>query len=83
MQLISPVLGVFALFGGLFIPLSILPSAIQDIAPYMPTYGVAAIARFPLVGGAFDWTWVLSVVVWTGAFAVAAMALFRRDTRRT
>ena len=83
MQLISPVLGIFALFGGMFIPLSIMPSEIQDIAPYMPTYGVAAIARFPLLGGAFDWSWVLSVAFWTAVFAIAAMTLFRRDTRRT
>jgi ABC-2 type transport system permease protein len=82
MQIISPVLGVFALFGGLFVPLSILPSVMQDLAPYMPTYGVAEIARFPLVGGAFDPTWLLSVALWTAAFAGAAMALFRRDTRR-
>jgi ABC-2 type transport system permease protein len=82
MQVIGPVLAVFSLFGGLFIPISLLPSAMQDIAPYMPTYGVAAIARFPLVGGDFDPTWLLSVVVWTSAFSVAAMLLFRRDTRR-
>jgi ABC-2 type transport system permease protein len=82
MQVIGPVLAVFSLFGGLFIPISLLPSAMQDIAPYMPTYGVAAIARFPLVGGDFDPTWLLSVVLWTSAFAVAAMLLFRRDTRR-
>ena len=82
MQVIGPVLAVFSLFGGLFVPVSLLPSAMQDIAPYMPTYGVAEIARFPLVGGAFDPTWLLSVVVWTAVFAVAAMILFRRDTRR-
>ncbi len=83
MQVIGPVLGVFALFGGLFVPLTLLPSVMQDIAPYMPTYGVASIARFPLVGGAFDPTWLLSVVLWTLAFAAAAIVLFRRDTRRT
>lgn len=82
MQVIGPVLAVFSLFGGLFVPVSLLPTVMQDIAPYMPTYGVAAIARFPLVGGAFDLTWLLSVVVWTAAFAAAAMVLFRRDTRR-
>jgi ABC-2 type transport system permease protein len=49
----------------------------------MPTYGVAAIARYPLAGGPFDLTWLASVVVWTGVFAVAAVMLFRRDTRRT
>jgi ABC-2 type transport system permease protein len=83
MQVIGPILGIFSLFGGLFIPISLLPSAMQDIAPFMPTYGVAAIARFPLVGGAFDPAWLLSVTVWTAAFAVAAMVLFRRDTART
>ncbi len=83
MQVIGPVLGVFALFGGLLVPLSLLPSVIQDVAPFMPTYGVASIARFPLVGGAFDATWLLSVILWTLAFAAAAVVLFRRDTRRT
>ncbi len=83
MQIISPVLGILSLFAGLFVPLSLLPSVMQDIAPFMPTYGVAEIARFPLVGGAFDLTWLLSVVFWTAVFIVAATLLFRRDTRRT
>jgi ABC-2 type transport system permease protein len=66
----------------LFVPVSIVPSAIRDVAPYMPPYGVAEIARYPLLGGSFDFTWVLSVVLWTAAFAIGAMVLFRRDTRR-
>jgi len=82
MQVIGPVLAVFALFGGLFVPLALLPSVMQDLAPYVPTYGVVSIARFPLVGGSFDPTWLLSVVVWTLGFAGAAVLLFRRDTRR-
>ena len=82
MQVIGPVLAVFSLFGGLFVPLTLLPSVMQDIAPYMPTYGVASIARFPLVGGAFDPIWLVSVVLWTAAFGAAATILFRRDTRR-
>jgi ABC-2 type transport system permease protein len=83
MQVIGPVLAVFSLFGGLFIPIALLPSVMQDVAPYMPTYGVAAIARYPLVGGSFDPTWLVSVVVWTAAFSAAATLLFRRDTNRT
>jgi ABC-2 type transport system permease protein len=83
MQIIGPILSVFALVGGLFVPLSLLPSAIQNIAPYMPPYGVAQIARFPLLGGAFDFTWIVSLVLWSGAFGIGAMVLFRRDTRRT
>ena len=82
MQFISPILGVLAFIGGLLVPISLLPPTIQDIAPYAPTYGVAEIARFPLLGGAFDWTWILNVVVWTVAFALGAAFMFRRDTRR-
>jgi ABC-2 type transport system permease protein len=82
MQFIGPVLGVFAFFGGLFVPVSLLPTTIQDLAPYMPPYGVAEIARYPLLRGAFDPTWVLSLVLWTAAFAAAAAFFFRRDTRR-
>ncbi len=83
MQIIGPFMAVFALFGGLLIPVSLLPTTMQDIAPYMPTYGVAAIARYPLLGGAFDVTWVLGAVLWTAAFAAGATILFRRDTRRS
>jgi ABC-2 type transport system permease protein len=82
MQFIGPVLGIFAFFGGLFIPVSLLPTTIQNIAPYMPPYGVAQIARFPLLGGTFDPTWILSLGLWTIGFAAAAAVLFRRDTRR-
>lgn len=82
MQIIGPILAVFGFFGGLFVPLSLLPSTIQDVGPYMPTYGVVEIARFPLVGGAFDLTWIANVVVWTGVFVAGAIVLFRRDTRR-
>ena len=77
MQVIGPLLAVFALFGGLLVPLALLPSVMQDIAPWMPTYGVASIARFPLVGGGFDPIWLLSVILWTLAFAAAAVLLFR------
>lgn len=83
MQFISPILGVLAFIGGLLVPLNLMPQTIRDIAPYAPTYGVAQIARYPLVGGAFDWTWILNLVVWTAAFALGAAFMFRRDTRRT
>jgi ABC-2 type transport system permease protein len=82
MQFIGPVLGIFAFFGGLFLPVTLLPTTIQNIAPYMPPYGVAQIARYPLLGGAFDPTWILSMALWTLAFAALAAVLFRRDTRR-
>jgi ABC-2 type transport system permease protein len=82
MQVMGFVLAMLAVLGGLFWPVNSLPSAMQTVAPYMPTYGVAAIARFPLVGGAFDPTWLVNMIGWTVVFAGGAMLLFRRDTRR-
>src|SRR5215472_8393286 len=83
MQFIAPVLGILAFLGGLFVPLKLLPSQIQDIAPYTPVYGVVSIARVPLLGTGLDPTWLLNVFLWTAGFAVGAILLFRRDTRRT
>jgi hypothetical protein len=34
------------------------------------------------LGGGIDPAWLLNVVLWTAAFAGAAMLLFRRDTKR-
>jgi ABC-2 type transport system permease protein len=82
LQIIGPVVGVLSLVGGLFIPLSLLPDIVQQIAPYTPPYGVVEIARYPLSGGNFDVWWIVSVAAWTAIFAGAAALLFRRDTRR-
>jgi ABC-2 type transport system permease protein len=82
MQIIGPLLAVFSLIGGLFVPLSLMPDVVQQIAPFTPTYGVVEIARYPLLGGTFDITWLVSVIGWTALFAIAAALLFRRDTRR-
>lgn len=82
MQIMGFVLAMLGLFGGLFYPLSLMPDVMRTVAPYTPTYGVAEIARFPLVGGAFDPTWLVNLVGWTIVFAGGAALLFRRDTRR-
>jgi len=82
MQIIGPILAAFVFFGGLFVPLALLGSPIEDLAPYTPAFGVAEIARFPLLGGNFDWTWLLNVVLWIAAFGAGSAILFRRDTRR-
>jgi ABC-2 type transport system permease protein len=82
-QIISPVLGVLSLLGGLFIPIGLLPSIMQDIPPFMPTLWRRLNRPLPAWGGAFDSSWLLGVVMWTAGFAAAAMILFRRDARRT
>lgn len=81
MQFVGPILALLAMFGGLFIPVQFLPPAMQTAAKFSPVFGVGQIARAPLVGG-LTGTAVLGVVLWTVAFGVGAMMLFRRDTAR-
>lgn len=81
MQIVGPLLAVMAMFGGLFVPLQMLPHGIQVAARFTPVYGVGVIARAPLVGG-FTSAALGSVLGWTAAFGFGAMRLFRRDTAR-
>ncbi len=81
MQFIGPMLAVMAMFGGIFIPLQVLPKALQEIAHYTPMYGVGVVARAPLNGELTLWA-VVGVVIWTLAFGIGAMLLFKRDTQR-
>jgi ABC-2 type transport system permease protein len=81
MQIVGPLLAILAMFGGLFIPLQLLPHTLQVIAQFTPVYGVGQIARAPLVGG-FTAGAVASVIGWTLAFGTGAMMLYRRDTAR-
>jgi ABC-2 type transport system permease protein len=81
MQFVGPVLAVFATFGGVFIPLSVLPPKVQTIAEFIPVYGVGQLARAPLTGG-FSVAAIVNVATWTFLFALGAMILFYRDTGR-
>jgi ABC-2 type transport system permease protein len=82
MQILGPVLGVLAFFGGLFVPVQFLGSTMQNVARYTPVYGVGEIARYPLTHQGISVTTVADVLVWTAVFAVGAATLFRRDTAR-
>jgi ABC-2 type transport system permease protein len=81
MQFVGPLLAILAMFGGLFVPLQLLPPLMQTIAKFTPVYGVGVISRSPLVGG-FTMLAVASVIGWTAVFGFGAMLLFRRDTAR-
>jgi len=81
MQVVGPLLAVFAMFGGLFIPLSALSPTLRSVATFSPVWGVGQLARAPLLGH-FSSAAIVSVVVWTLLFGMGAMALFRRDTAR-
>ncbi|MGW4296560.1 ABC transporter permease [Micromonospora chersina] len=82
MQFMGPILAVLAMLGGLFVPLDVLPHALQQIAKFTPVYGVGQLARAPLTGAGLDWVAVGNVAAWTAFFGLGAARLFRRDTSR-
>ncbi|SHM93163.1 ABC transporter permease [Cryptosporangium aurantiacum] len=82
MQFLGPILAILAMFGGLFVPLEVLPHAFQEIAKWTPVYGIGTIARSPLTGDTVTMAEVLNVVAWTLVFGLGAARLFRRDTAR-
>ena len=82
MQFLGPILAILAMFGGLFVPLEVLPQVMQQIAKFTPVYGVGEIARSPLTGSGFTAAAVANVVLWTALFGFGAARLFRRDTHR-
>lgn len=83
MQVLGPVVAVMSFAGGLFVPVSQMGSVFAAVAPWMPTYGVGQLARYPLVHDGSLATALLNVVVWTALFAAGASWRFRRDTART
>lgn len=82
MQLLGPALAIMAALGGVFVPLQYLPHGMQELALWLPVYGVSAIARSPLTGDAVTVREVVNVVAWTLIFGGGAARLFRRDTAR-
>jgi ABC-2 type transport system permease protein len=82
MQIIGFALMLFSFGGGLFIPLSQFSHPLRLLATYTPLYGLNELVHYPLVQGAFDWTWAANLVVWLVIFTVGATWRFRKDTAR-
>ncbi|GAB2472117.1 ABC transporter permease [Promicromonospora xylanilytica] len=79
MQMLSPLLAVLSLAGGLFVPLGDGPFA--DVGRFVPTYGAAVLTRAPLGTGLDAWA-IVNLLVWTVLFVAAAAWRFGRDTAR-
>ena len=82
MQLMSLALTLLSFAGGLFIPVSQYPHAIQEIAKWTPLYGLNQLVHTPLLGNGVDWTWVVNVLFWLVAFVGGAVWRMRKDTAR-
>jgi ABC-2 type transport system permease protein len=82
MQIMGLVMVVLAFGGGLFIPLSQYPHALQVLAKFTPLYGLNQLAHAPLTGGAVDGWWFVNLFAWLIIFSAGAMWRFRKDTAR-
>ncbi|MEX5237579.1 ABC transporter permease, partial [Kocuria sp. CPCC 205236] len=87
----SGMLVVLSFFGNLFVPLS---GVMLDIARFTPLYGLAGLARYPLVEGDVVstsgppvesdplWALLLNTGVWTVVLAAVVLLAVRRTTVR-
>jgi ABC-2 type transport system permease protein len=82
MQVVGPLMAILAMLGGLFVPLELLPHAVQTVAHATPVYGISTIARSPLTHEHITAGMVANVLVWGAAFTSGAVRLLRRDTAR-
>jgi ABC-2 type transport system permease protein len=82
MQFLGLILALLSFAGGLFIPLSQFPVAVQHVAKWTPLYGLNQLVHTPLLGNGVDWTWVVNVLAWLVVFTSGAIWRFRKDTAR-
>jgi ABC-2 type transport system permease protein len=82
MQLLGIIMSLFALVGGLFIPINLLSGGLQAVAKWSPEYGLNELVHVPLLGGGVQWTWVVNVVAWLAIFVAGAIWRFGKDTAR-
>jgi ABC-2 type transport system permease protein len=82
MQFLGLGLALLSFAGGLFIPLSQFPHALQDIAQWTPLYGLNQLVHAPLLGEGVQWAWAVNAVAWLVIFAGGAVWRFRKDTAR-
>jgi ABC-2 type transport system permease protein len=82
MQVIGFALMLCSFGGGLFIPLSQFSPTLRHLATFTPLYGLNQLVHYPLVGGDFEWSWLVNLVVWLAIFVGGATWRFRLDTAR-
>ncbi len=82
MQFMGFIMMLLAFGGGLFIPLSTYPHALQVLAEFTPLYGLNQLVHWPLTGGSMDMWWVVNAIAWLAIFTAGAVWRFRMDTAR-
>jgi ABC-2 type transport system permease protein len=84
MQAITGVLMlVLAMFGGLWVPLDVLPSFFGTIAKILPTYWMNQVGNSAIGSQEHLLTAVLVLAGWTVVLAALVVRRYRRDSART
>ncbi|MET7402077.1 ABC transporter permease [Dactylosporangium sp. NPDC005572] len=73
---------VLAAFGGLWVPVDLMPRVLREIARFTPSYWTGEVARSPLDGGHVDGQAILVLLGWTVVLGLVALRRFRVDTAR-
>jgi ABC-2 type transport system permease protein len=81
MQILGPGLAALSFLGGVFIPLDQYNHVVRDIAYWTPMYGVAEVARSPLMHE-LPWYAVVNAIAWFGLFVAGAAWRMSKDTAR-
>ena len=82
MQIMGLIMMLLSFAGGVFIPLSQYPHALQVIAEYTPLYGLNYLVHAPLLNSGVHIAWVGNAVAWLIIFSAGAIWRFRKDTAR-
>lgn len=69
---------VMGLLGGLWFPVQVMPSGLQQVAVLMPSYCLAELGRHPFVGGPFPVQSVLVLLGWTAVLTLFGALGYRR-----
>jgi ABC-2 type transport system permease protein len=73
---------LLAAFGGLWVPVEVMPHLMRMIANYTPAYWAGQVARGPLFHGELNGRAVLVLMAWAVGLAIVAFRRFQRDTAR-
>jgi ABC-2 type transport system permease protein len=74
---------LLAAFGGLWVPVEVMPHLMRSIAEFTPAYWVGQVARSPLFHhDALSMHAVTVLLAWAAGLGLVALRQFRRDTAR-
>lgn len=82
MRYLGPILPILSFMGGLFVPLAVMPEAVQIGARFTPLWGIAELSQSAVVGVTPNGWAVPNLIAWLVIFTALAVLMFRRDTKR-